>query len=488
LECQGGGIVERTTQDTVEQTIFSEIHDKQYTQAGEAPICNGDSFHDFGYLANTPASRAVLNGTYKMSTTSDTATAKLFAEIAAIRALIPKDSVSITITASQRKKYWQVVNKETSSSESGLHFGHYKVGGMSDIIAHYHAAQVIVTLAHAIQLERWSRGLSVMLEKTLGVTLVSKLRAILLMEADFNVTNKIVYGDRMMKNVRRFNRMPEEIFSEKNRMADDGTLCKTLFYNITRQARVPAAIASVHASNCYDRIAHAIASLVFQAFGVPATAIEMMLSTIENMKIFLRTGFGDSTSYAGGGISVKTQGLTQGNGASLAGWAVISICIIGAHRKKGHGAKFHCPITHLKHHLSAILYVDDTDLLHINLSKNETVNKVHRAIQDSVHSWGNLLIATRGVLQPTKCFYLIILFEWKNGEWRYANNMLRGDFGVNVALPKGKEAPIAHRQVDHAEKTLGAMTSPDGNSGASIQLMQEKAQAWINAVRNGHLH
>jgi hypothetical protein len=57
-----------------------------------------------------------------------------------------------------------------------------------DIISHYHAAQVTVTLAHAVQLEWWSRGLSVMLEK------MTKLRAILLMEGDFNATNKIVYG------------------------------------------------------------------------------------------------------------------------------------------------------------------------------------------------------------------------------------------------------------------------------------------------------
>ncbi len=294
------------------------------------------------------------------------------------------------------------MNKETSSSESGLHFGHYKVGCKSDIINHFHAARVTVTLAHAIQLERWSRGLSVMLEKTLGVTLVSKLRAILLMEADFNATNKIVYGDRMMKNVRKHNQMPEEIFSKKNRMADNRTLCKTLFYDITWQACVLAAIASVDASNCYDRIAHAIASLVFQAFGVPSTAIKAMLGAIENMKFFLRTGFGNSKSFVGGGISVKTQGLTQGNGASPVGWAVISICIIRAHRKKGHGAKFYCPITNLKHHLSAILYVNNTNLLHIDLSKDETVKEVHIAIQDSVDSWGNLLIATGGVLQPTK--------------------------------------------------------------------------------------
>ena len=139
---------------------------------------------------------------------------------------------------------------KVSSSESGLHFGHYKVGRFSDIIAHHHAAQVTVTLAHAIQLERWSCGLSVMLEKTPRVTLVSKFRAILLMEADFNATNKIVYGNRMLKNVRKYNLMPEETFSEKNRMAEDGTLCKTLFCDITRQARVPAAIASVDASNC----------------------------------------------------------------------------------------------------------------------------------------------------------------------------------------------------------------------------------------------
>ncbi len=106
---------------------------------------------------------------------------------------------------------------------------------------------------------------------------------------------------------------------------------------------------------------------------------------------------------------------------------MISICIIGAHGKKGHSAKFYCPITNLKRHLSAILYIDDTDLLHIDLSKDETVNKVHRAIQESVNSWGNLLIATGGVLQPNKCFYSIISFKWKDRGWSYANNTLRGE-------------------------------------------------------------
>ncbi len=132
----------------------------------------------------------------------------------------------------------------------------------------------------------------------------------------------------------------------------------------------------VDASNCYDRIAHAMASLIYQAFRVPTSAIKTMLGAIENVKFFLRTGFGDSTKFAGSGISIKTQGMTQGNGALPAEWAVISICILNAHCKKGHGAKFLCPITRLTHHLSAILYVNDTNLLHIDLTKDEMVDKV----------------------------------------------------------------------------------------------------------------
>jgi hypothetical protein len=215
VEAEGGAILERTTQDTVENTIFAKIHEKRYTLAGEAPICNGELFNQFGYMANTPASKAVLDRTYEAPAGTDTATTVLFEEIASIRKKVPQNSVSIIINPEQWKQYWRAVKEEMSSSKSGFHFGHYIVGSKSDMISHYHAVRVSVTLAHTIQLERWSRGLSVVLEKTLGVTLVTKLRAILLMEGDFNAVNKMVYGMGMLKNVRDHNLMPEEIFSKK---------------------------------------------------------------------------------------------------------------------------------------------------------------------------------------------------------------------------------------------------------------------------------
>ena len=150
-------------------------------------------------------------------------------------------------------------------------------------------------------------------------SLITKLRSILLLEADFNSANKQIYGIQMLSNARRHNLIPEVIYSKQNRMVDDGTLTKVLTYDIIRQTRQPAGITSVEAKNCYDRIAHAIVSMVFQASGVPSTVVAEMLTTIQEMKFFLCMGFGDSTEFASSKFTIKTQGLCQGNGASPAG-------------------------------------------------------------------------------------------------------------------------------------------------------------------------
>ena len=318
----------------------------------------------------------------------DVATRELFEEIAHIRDMVPSDSVNGLISRECWQQWWKKVKEDTSSSQSGLHFGHYIAGTDCDYISQFHALRVSLALKKGIALERWSKGLSVMLEKMFGMRLVSKLRAILLMEADFNVMNKEVYCVRMLDNARQYKLIPEEIFSEQNRTADDGGLAKTLFYDIARQTRTPAAITSVDASNCYDRIAHAMAPLIFQSFGVESSTVSAMLETIQEMKFFLQTAYGDSKTLAGSFIKIKTQGLGQGNGASRAGWCVISIVIIRAHGAKGHGAHFIAPMSLVRRSLSAILYVNDTDLLHINMDAEELIVEVHIAIQRAIENWG----------------------------------------------------------------------------------------------------
>ena len=109
----------------------------------------------------------------------------------------------------------------------------------------------------------------------------------------------------------------------------------------------------------------------------------------------------------------------------------------------------------------------------LNLTQDEGINEVHNATQSSVNSWGDLLTATGGVLQPSKCFYSVISFDWSNGEWKYSKNDRKEEFGITVPLPRGKEAPIDHKGVEHAKKTLGAMTLPNGDSSASLSNQQQ---------------
>ena len=245
-----GEVIEHEGKSAVEQAIWNEIHRKRFYLAEQAPICKGDMRTAFGYLATTVAARQVLEGSYRYPEGFDAATKEICLQCAKIRLGVPADSVDTVIRHGEWAERWSRAKEKTSSSESQLHFGHYKAAARSPMVSHLHALKTSLALRRGVALDRWSRGLSIMLEKMFGCTLVSKLRAILLMEADFNFSNKMVYGVRMLENVRRHGFMPEEIYSEKGRMADDGSLAKVLFYDIVR----PAGLSSIDAANCYDSI------------------------------------------------------------------------------------------------------------------------------------------------------------------------------------------------------------------------------------------
>jgi hypothetical protein len=59
-----GLVTELSTQGLVKDAIFFEVHGMRYTPAKEVPICSGKLFDNFGYVANTPALKAVLDRTY----------------------------------------------------------------------------------------------------------------------------------------------------------------------------------------------------------------------------------------------------------------------------------------------------------------------------------------------------------------------------------------------------------------------------------------
>ena len=232
------------------------------------------------------------------------------------------------------------------------------------------------------------------------------------MEVDLNASYKEIFGNCMLDVVRSHSFMPEEIYSEKVKADDDCYLTKFILYDIVWQARTSEALSSINSANCYNSTAHAILLLVFQYFGVPLEAVESMLTEMKEMKYFLWTAYGESKNFYGSTIELKFQGLCQGSGVDLSGFAVISTTILCAHKRKGRGGHLVCPISNLTGNLAAILFVYDTDLIHININDEETVTVAHQDMQDSISNWGQLLIDSGGAIKPPKCFYHLISLCW----------------------------------------------------------------------------
>ena len=103
---------------------------------------------------------------------------------------------------------------------------------------------------------------------------------------------------------------------------------------------------------------------------MPEEAIELMLTAIEEMKYFLCMAYGDSKGCTGSQIEVNFQWICQENEAAPAGWVVISIIILTTHNEKGQGAHFISPINNLSGHIADILFVNDMDIIHVDLRED----------------------------------------------------------------------------------------------------------------------
>lgn len=185
-----GSVTEYTTKDDIEKAVMEELSSR-FGRASSAPICQGVLYDLLGTYADTDAAMQILEGTFAPPPDADGPILIILEEIARIWRLIGEGEVSVAISQEDYQYYWRRVKERTSSSLSGLHFGHYKSIATDDELSNILARKLSLISSTGSAPERWARGLSVMLEKIAGVALLTKLRAILLLEADFNQHNKL---------------------------------------------------------------------------------------------------------------------------------------------------------------------------------------------------------------------------------------------------------------------------------------------------------
>jgi hypothetical protein len=120
------------------------------------------------------------------------------------------------------KYYWGGVNKSTSLALSSL----WALEGLATLTrvdkGGLLSAKFIA--CNGVPPSCWGNGLQVLLEKVPGVALVDKLRAILLMEGNFNFFNKWLFGHVAVNKLYKLGYIPEDQYSKKSSTAEDSKL------------------------------------------------------------------------------------------------------------------------------------------------------------------------------------------------------------------------------------------------------------------------
>jgi hypothetical protein len=125
-------------------------------------------------------------------------------------------------------------------------------------------------------------------------------------------------------------------------------------------------------------------------------------------------------------------------------------------------------------------FVDDTSLFTNLKDPEEPVENMRAQLQQDTQSWTDLLYASGGQLELSKCFYYMLA-------WKFTPE---GDpIPLTIAelqLPQitihdpvtGNTTEIVQKEVDAAHKTLGVYKTIIGHENDHLQYLQEKSDTY----------
>ncbi len=133
------------------------------------------------------------------------------------------------------------------------------------------------------------------------------------------------------------------------------------------------------------------------------------------MQFFLCTAFGESATSYGGPHKEWLAGFGQGNAVAGPGFTAMSLLIVKAYLCDGFGAQIYSSYYWQLLILAAVMYVDDTDLVHwFRLPFCSPVELI-AATQTATYAWGGLAIAMGAAMKPDKCYAYFLLHWYDRG-------------------------------------------------------------------------
>jgi Reverse transcriptase (RNA-dependent DNA polymerase). len=401
--------------------------------------------------------------------------------------------LDFTWTTKEYFDSWAKIS-EDKTTLPGIQVAHIKCIDPGSKAAEVISLLALIPLIVGYSPKTWRRGIDSMIPKKSADLRPEKLRLILLLDARFNHGNKLI-GKKMMEYGERHNLLaPEQFGSRKEKSAIDHATNKRFTLDILRQSGTNAIYIANDAKSCYDRIILMVAYLTMRNFGIPPLAAQATVSTIFNMKHYVRTRYGDSKHYYGGDKwNTKPHGCGQGNGYGPALWACISSPLLNILRQEGFGTKIVQPIQNKPIHISAFSFVDDTDIIQTHNSSQESstpislqnIDDLFRTTQSALDLWAGILGVTGGALEDSKTYFIPIIHDhWKGKRqtlMKKCNNQLF------LARHDGTRSTLDAKNPYDSFFTLGIWQSPSGDDTAQLEHMNAQIRSWGTNTTNNKL-
>ncbi len=248
----------------------------------------------------------------------------------------------------------------------------------------------------------------------------------------------------------------------------------------------------------YDSAAHPVAAFLLQSFGIPQLAINVLLWTIETMRLCLRTWFRETALSYGGTHEECLAGYGKVNAAAGPSFTAMSSLILKAYLCNGFGAQIYSSYYKQLLLLAAVMYIDDTILIHWYCQPFCSLVELIVASQTATYVWGCLAIATGAVIKPEKCYAYFLLYWYDRGRvklqtvWALPEclapiTLPSRDIApshLQVLLPDGSTAPIPTLHNYDASLILGIYFGPISSGRTHTCEMAQKRFIWANWMKS----
>ena len=384
-----------------------------------------------GFDGDTPQGRQILQGTYTSSNSNENV--QLLLRYLQQLHSITELECHPTITEDEYREKLKIWTEATTTSPSGLHLGHYKAliarhSFMADVddddmtpdykaqrdelnfkqnaLLQLHLNMINYALRTGHSYQRWHTIANTILFKDPDNVRLHRTRVIHIYEADYNLALGIKWRSAMHYAEDHDLLNDGQYGSRPKRCAHDPVLIEELQCEISRATRKPMVLVNYDATACYDRIIPNLGMLASQKYGVPPTVTKMNAGTLNRAEYKVRTELGLAPTGYSHEPDFPIYGTGQGSANSPAIWCFLSSTLFDCYDQVVNPAIYASPTLDTVIALGMVGFVDDCNgqsNLFAEDGSQETVDKIIANTTANAQHWNNLLEASGGALELSKC-------------------------------------------------------------------------------------